>query len=291
MRRVGSGLLVGGLLAVGVVAGCGSEPAVVAGTAPASPYDGPMSVPVDHSDEAGVLARSGAAGRALECTGAPYAGGGADYDSGLATVQDSPTEALRNLLAKDWIGEVPEQGYRVERRDDHRVLLSFDVDARTKVAFVVADDVADWKHHTGWGVEAWAACDPAELPASVTAGYRTEVWTDAAGTRVPVTEVVSWRGPEHCDWQDITFLEIGADPDRGGGEEYLRDTHGELARWTRGRYQAHATLPKDATATGWQRDGRALWRVPDRSAAYLVSVTDPADVERWPASTGPIGCD
>ena len=54
------------------------------------------------------------------------------------------------------------------------------------------------------------------------------------------------------------------------GQQYLRDVDGELARSTRTTYAEQVPLPADATDTGWRRDGRALWLVPDRSAAYLV---------------------
>jgi hypothetical protein len=279
-----------------LLGGCGSDPTVVSGTSPAgiTPYDGPLSLPVDHADDASVLARSGAAGRALECSGKAYDGGGGDYDSGLESAQGSPEAALENYFHEEgWAATwgMPSHGYRIERRDDHRVLFSYDVDGRTRAAVVVADSVEDWKHHTGWGVEGWARCDPAEFPAAFTDGLALAVWTDATGARVPVTTVTSWQGPEHCDWQDITFLEIGSEANGRGKEEYLRDTTGELGRWLDGSYDAHATLPTDATDTGWRHDGRGLWKVPDRSAAYLVDLADPTDVERWPASTEPIGCD
>lgn len=46
-----------------------------------------MSLPADYADKATVLERSGAAGRALECDGMPYSGGGGDYvDGGLESV-------------------------------------------------------------------------------------------------------------------------------------------------------------------------------------------------------------
>lgn len=288
MRRALAGVCV-----VVVAAGCGSAPVVVTGTPAPTPYDGPMTLPVDHDDEASVGARSGSAGRALECTGAPYDGGGADYSGGLETAQHSPEAALTDYFNEEGVvWGMPSHGYRVERRDEGRVLFSWDVDGRTKAAVVVADAVRDWKKHTGWGVQAWALCDPAELPASFTDDLGLAVWTDQSGARVPVTTVTSWAGPAHCDWQDITFLEIGTSPHRfGAAQEYLRDTHGELADSLRGEFDAHASLPKDATDSGWRHDGRALWLVPDRGAAYLLSLDDPTDVERWPASKEPIGCD
>ena len=272
------------------VSGCGSSSTVVEGRPVASPYDGPMSVPIDHSDEAGVLERSGAAGRALECAGSPYDGGGADYDSGLARTQSSPERALANLMAKDPPTYPPHDGYRVERRDGGRVLFSYDVEGRTKVALVAADDVRDWDGRTGWGIEAWAQCDPAELPDGAHGAFTLQVWTDAAGNRVPVTTIRSFRGPAHCDWQDITFVELGPES-ASVREEYLRDPQGELASWETTTFEAGAMLPPGAVDSGYRRDGRALWRVPDRRAAYLVDLDDPTDVERWPASTQPIGCD
>jgi hypothetical protein len=277
-----------------VLAGCGSGPVVVTGEPVAAPYDGPMSMPLDHSEEASVAARSGAAGRALECDGTPYNGGGADYDGGLESAQEDPESALEDLFSREGVSwGMPTKGYRIERRDDHRVLFSYDVAGRTRADFVVADGIEDWKHHTGWGVEAWAQCDPAELPAGFTDDLGIGVWSDATGARVPVTEVLSFQGAEHCDWQDITFLRLGEDPrgvHRDQVEEYLRDTHGELARSLTGSFGAHAELPGDARDTGWQRDGRELWLVPDRSAAYLVSLDDPSDVERWPSSKQQVGC-
>jgi hypothetical protein len=95
-----SALAVGALLLL--LAGCGSGPVVVEGEPGTSPYDGPMSLPIDHADEASIEDRSGAAGRALECAGEPFLGGGADYDSGLASAQGSADTALANLFAEDF---------------------------------------------------------------------------------------------------------------------------------------------------------------------------------------------
>jgi hypothetical protein len=269
---------------------CGSESSsVLAESDPvASPYAGPLHLPLDHSDEAGVLARSGAAGRALECEGQPYDGGSADYDSGLASVKGSAAAAYANWIEEDYAGILPSSGFTLERDDGDRVLLSYDVGGQTKVAVIAFDGIRDWDGHTGWGVESWASCDPAELSPAVTEASWMQVWEDHDGNRVPVTKVFSFAGPEHCDWQDITFLNVGPEEH---GDRYLRDTHGELSDWTSGRYDASTSLPRDAVDTGFRREGRALWLVPKKDAAYLVSLTDQTDVERWPAETTPIGCD
>jgi hypothetical protein len=39
-----------------------------------------------------------------------------------------------------------------------------------------------------------------------------------------------------------------------------------------------------------RRDGRQLWIGPGQEAAYLVSLDDAQDVERWPAAKRPIRC-
>jgi hypothetical protein len=54
-------------------------------------------------------------------------------------------------------------------------------------------------------------------------------------------------------------------------------------------YESRTSLPEGATDTGFRRDGRQLWLAPE-AAAYLVSLQDRADVERWPAARDAIGC-
>jgi hypothetical protein len=163
----------------------------------------------------------------------------------------------------------------------------YDVADRTKVAVVLADGIRDFNGDEGWGVVAWAQCDPAELPAAVTEDLGIGVWEDASGRRLPVRRVHSYQGPEHCSWTDITFLLVGPDYDRA--DWYVRDATGESPDLLRGTFDDDATLLKGATSTGWRRDGRELW-LDVRQAAYLVDVDDPGDVERWPAAKEPIMC-
>lgn len=235
------------------------------------------------------LARDGAAERALECDGDPYLGGGGDYvDGGLESVQGSAEDALENWLDNEaWAYQVPETGYQVKRDEGDRVLLSYDTAGRTKIAFIAADGIRDYNDDEGWGVESWAGCDPAELPTSVTEALGIGVWEDASGRRVPVTKVRSFQGAVHCDWQEITFLELGPE---NQADEYVRDPTGELADFLRTTYDATAAVPDGATDTGLRRDGRQLWLGRGHEAAYLVSLADPHDVERWPAAKQPIGC-
>ena len=110
------------------------------------------------------------------------------------------------------------------------------------------------------------------------------VWTDSSGEQVPESTVTSYQGEKHCDWQDITFMEHGDD-------QYVRDVHGQLKGSLLTTYKGATDLPKDATDTGLRHEGRQLWVVPAKDAAYLVSAKDTDDVERWPAAKQPIGCD
>ncbi|NUP16390.1 MAG: hypothetical protein HOZ81_09860 [Streptomyces sp.] len=281
----------GGLVAVAVavlmatvVVGCGAEEdLVVAGTAPATPYGGPLYVPARNLDEhsaRAVLAGSGAAGRALECDGDIYSGGVSDPWSegdGGAT----PEEGLRAYFDMEQ-PEVPRHGYRVEREKDGRVLYSLDVDGRTKVAVVVAEDRED---RPGWGPESSASCDPAELPESFTASLEMEIWTDADGRRVPTTEISSSAGSAHCDWQEAHFLELGVNQDR---RMFARDPEGVLEpAMLNAGYDGDVPLPDDAHDTGYRLGDWRLWLAGDRSTAY---VRTPDGVEAWPLVSDGMGC-
>ncbi|GCB43608.1 hypothetical protein SNL152K_893 [Streptomyces sp. NL15-2K] len=270
--------------------GCGAEggeedvveDVVVGGTPPATPYSGPLYVPmkaVDEDDERAVLTGSGAAGRALECDGPVHAGGSGE-EWGEGDGGSTPEEGLK--LHFDLEGEIPRSGYRVEREADGRVLYSFDVDGRTKVAVVVAKDR---KNRPDWGPESHAACDPAELPASVTDSWKAEIWTDEDGNRIPTTTVSSYAGPEHCDWQSAHFLYLGRGED---SSQYVRDPKSVFeSEMLTAPYDGDVRMPDDAHDTGYRLDDRELWLTDDRSTAY---VRTPDGVEAWPRTRETVAC-
>ncbi len=262
------------VLAAVLLAGCGSAAADRSPSA-TPPYDGRMG--------------ARAAVDALECRGmTPYKRGAGVYDDGLAKVQGSAEEALENYMRESGLSLlVPSDAYAVEREQDGAVLFSYDVDGRTKVSVFAADGVRDWNRDEGWAVRSWAQCDPSELPPDVTDDLNIGVWEDAAGRRVPVTRVQSFHGAEHCSWTDIEFLLVG--PERTA-DWYVRDTEGDLSELLDATFSDEAVLPADASDTGLRRDGRQLWIAPGRKAAYLVSLADRDDVERWPAAERPIRC-
>jgi hypothetical protein len=262
-------------IAAVLLAGCGGL-VVDRGRSATPPYDGPLD--------------AGAAVAALECDGkTPYQRGEHGYDDGLAKVQASPEAAVDDYMRESGpIFSAPSDGYHVERERDGRLLFSYDVDGRTKVSMFAADGVRDWNGDEGWGVRAWAQCDPSELPPDVTDDLNIGVWEDESGRRVPVTRIQSFQGAEHCSWSEITFLLVGREET---ADWYVRDTSGgDFSGLLRTTFANEATLPEGAIDTGFGRDGRRLWIGPDEEAAYLVSPDDPQDVERWPAAKQPIRC-
>ncbi|MFJ5303091.1 hypothetical protein [Streptomyces sp. NPDC088350] len=274
MRR---GLAAVAALVAATAVGCGSKgggDVVVAGTAPATPYDGPLYVPASGSD------RPGAAGRALECDGKIYESGAADAwsrgDGGR-----TPEGGLRAYFAIEQ-PDVPRTGYRVEREESGRVLFSYDVAGRTKVAVVVAKD---GKNRPGWGPETSASCDPAELPASFTKAHGYEIWTDRDGKRVPTTVLSSSAGAAHCDWRKAHFLRTG---EGEKGRLYARDPDGVLdPGMLTAPYDGDVRMPGTARDTGYRYQDRQLWLTADASKAY---VRTPEGVEAWPLVKDGTGC-
>ncbi|WP_405915331.1 hypothetical protein [Streptomyces sp. NBC_00728] len=267
-------------------AGCGGghrDGLVVKGTPPASPYAGRLDLPFKESPDGGEREAgeaSGAAGRALECDGSIHAGdtgdGWSKRDGG-----STPEEGLKAYF-DIYQPEVPDYGYRTERRAGDRVLFSFDVEGRTKVAVVVAKDQP---RRPGWGLETSASCDPSELPASYTESKGYEIWEDREGRRVPTTKVSSAAGGEHCDWQSAHFLDLGSGRN---SRQYVRDPRGLFGNESlKAEYDGDVRMPAGARDTGYHYRDWHLWLTPDRSTAY-VRTSD--GVEAWPEARSGLGC-
>lgn len=266
------------VLWIGVFAAGCADPVVerpddIRGERVADPYDGPLHLPSVNPVHKDPLVASGAAGMALECSGEVYQGGYGKY-TGVSGRHGSPMAALR-VFRVSW-DMLPERGYRVEREDGERILYSYDVNGRTKIAVIVVKQDARWR------VEAAARCDPAELPDSVTDEMNVGVWTDQNGDRVPVAELSSRQGPAHCHWESVTLL-------ISQGKMYFRDPNGVLRGWKtiERPFDPNAILPLNATDTGYSIDGQRLWLADDKSAAFVVSG---GNVERWPAVPEGFGC-
>jgi hypothetical protein len=248
-----------------LLAGCGSAIEDRASNAP--PFTGALT--------------ARAAVDALECDGETGdVSAGDDYHDGLAEVRPTAAKAFDSYF---FGFSTPRGGYRFERREDHRALVSYDVRDRTKVAVVLADDVRDYKGGKGWGVVAHAQCDPSEFGLEVSDDLDLGVWTDASGRHVPTTRLRSFHGAQHCNDTNTLYLIVG--PSRQTADWYVRDVQGKYRDYVRGRFERVDALPGGAWDTGYHRRGGHLWLAPD--AAYVV--TDDY-VERWPKATGPLLC-
>lgn len=274
------------LVAVAAV-GCGTESGkdtVVGGAAPATPYSGPLYIPGkdwdEEKDDRSELIDTGAAARALECDWEiSTAGGSEPWSKGDGG--QTPEEGLETYFEIEQ-PDVPKDGYRVERKEGGRVLYSYDVDGRTKVAVIVAKDR---KNRPGWGPETSASCDPAEFPASFTDSKEYEVWTDRNGRRVPLTVISSSVGAAHCDWQEAHFLATGEYRDR---VLYARDPKGVLGDdMLKTPYDGDVPLPADAEDTGYRLRDWRLWLTDDKETAY---VRTPDGVEAWPRVKDGMAC-
>jgi hypothetical protein len=256
---------------------------VITGTPPATPYAGRLDLPFKESADGSpreAEESSGAAGRALECDHGIYEGNGGDGWS-KGDGGSTPEEGL-NAYFDIYQPELPDHGYRVERKEGDRVLFSYDVAGRTKVAVVVAKDQP---HRPGWGPETSASCDPAELPASFTDSKSYEIWLDRDGNRVPTSVVSSYAGAAHCDWESVHFLGLG----RGEkSRQYVRDPRGVLGTEPlTAPYDGDVRMPADARDTGYRFDDWELWLAADRATAYIRTADG---VEAWPASKEGVGC-
>jgi hypothetical protein len=263
------------LLAVSVLAACGEQGATT-GAPSESGYDGPLHVARSDATHP----RAGAAGNVVECEafGSGGSSGVEEYAEGATA--DSAEQALRVASSEGGFGGVQE-GLLVAKEEDDRVLYVVEVGDRVKQAVIVRNGPAtEGAGGPGWYVESWAHCDYSELPRSFTDSIGLQVWTGADGHPVPTTRIESWIGPEHCDWQSMTFLHLGK-------AEYVRNPQPDLADFFAEPYREHAELPGDAVDTGWERDGDHLWLSPDKRRAY---VGKQQDVEVWPRTTEHLGC-
>jgi len=277
----GRAVMVG--LAAVLLVGCGQS--VVVDAAPGSPpYEGPLHVEVTAAPGDENADRSGAAGQVVDCD-APLTGSSESEPYQAGPVSSSPAGALRREL-RGYPTRGVTSGLREARREPDRVLYVYEVDRRVKQALIVHHGAA-LEGGSGWYVESWARCDWAELPPVLAEGLGLQVWTDAAGRRVPTSRVVSSAGPEHCGWQDMTFLEL-ATGDLESGQTYVE--HPDPAYYPdyfTVAYAASADLPATALDTGYERDGQHLWVARDQSRAYVGTR---GSVSVWPRTVQPLGC-
>jgi hypothetical protein len=278
MERAASRVAV--LSLVAALVGCGDDSGAAVDLPRAEQqYDGPLYV---------ATGPYGAAGDVLGCRHRPAAGGferGEVYAGGATS--DSVPEALQTARSEGMFLELPDLDLEVARTEDDRVLLTYTSDDAVRAALIFRDGPAsEGAGGDGWYRESWARCDLSEFPEHVAESFfGYQVWTGPDGQPALTSDVVSFPGAEHCDWQTITFLALGEG--RRDERMYVQDPLPELVDFMQGTYVADMALPGDAVATGYSRDGRHLWLSPDETFAY---VGKPGSVEAWPRAKPGFGC-
>ncbi len=272
MKRITLALLL--VVVAGLLGGCGDDADGLDLPRADQQYDGPLHL-------AG--GRFGAAGRVVECDHGPTAGGsesGGVYAEGATS--DTVEQALETARSEGMFLEMPEVELEVAKSEDDRVLLTYSSDGAVKAALIFHDGPAtEGAGGDGWYRESWARCDFSEFPDDVAQTYfGYEIWTGPDGVPALTTDIVSYPGPEHCDWQSMTFLTLD---DR---RTYVRHPLAEVRRFVDGEFVASMKLPAEAVDTGYRRDDNRLWLSPSGDRAY---VGQPGDVEAWPRSH--TGCD
>jgi hypothetical protein len=240
---------------------------LVVGTAETA-YDGPLVV----RD-----ARFGAAGEVVECRH-EVSGGRAEEQANLNETFDSPAEALANEIGMV-LGSWPRGGYRIAAERPKRVLLTWAHGDRDVLAVITTFGRGNLDK-TGWYVESWARCDPADFPDATALEMGYEVWSERNG-RVSTKRISSSAGPAHCDWQESTILHVGR-------ATYWRNAPADLGEYFTVPYAEGMELPADAQPTPYSRQGRRLWLSPDQTVAYVG--TSRGGVERWVRPTRPLLC-
>ena len=146
--------------------------------------------------------------------------GGAEPDEPFAegATSDSVEGALETAYSEGLFISLPDVDLAAAKVEGDRVLLTFAPASRPVVALVFRDGPAtEGAGGPGWYLESWARCDFADFPEQVAADFGYLLWRDAAGEPVPVRQVSSGPGAEHCGYDVMTFLYL-----RGGRDVYVR---------------------------------------------------------------------
>jgi hypothetical protein len=113
------------------------------------------------------------------------------------------------------------------------------------------------------------------------------------GRKVSAFELTTIAGPDHCGWQEATFLTIGWPIPRvtqtiADARQFVRDPRGVISVALRDRLSTAASVPADARATGYRHGPIEVYVSPTVDDAIFI--VGPAGAERWPRNDPPIGC-
>jgi hypothetical protein len=217
----------------------------------------------------------------LECDGAMSSLGQEVPDEiGPFDPAPTPQRALESLLEVGMYAWLPATGFDMHvvgrwARYDYRI------EGDLKAVVVSTNHFPEVPDELGWEIVGLRACDPSEFEPAHGLTDETTLWLDADGSLVRADRIFTRLGPEHCGWQDVTFLHFEE-------EQYLRDVEGVLDGKTTRPFQVFAALPADAVDTGLHTDELHLFTVPDGSVVYVRSKD--GTIERWGRVTDDIGC-
>ncbi len=106
------------------------------------------------------------------------------------------------------------------------------------------------------------------------------------------------KGPEHCGWENVTFLTIRTPfgtlaPSDTGRIQFIKDPLGILS-WVgerfKGEFEAAAELPADAEFSGYVNRGVELW-VSETLFDKGIFMVKGDQVEKWPRVEPELGCE
>jgi hypothetical protein len=263
-----------------MMTGCaGDRVGVTKGEPATQSYSGPLYL----TREAAEHPAAGAAGDVVDCD-AWGSGGFSDIEIYAEGATANTAEQALDVAASEGALAGTREGLLVSKQESDRVLYVLEMGGRVKQAVIVHDGPAtDGAGGPGWYVESWAVCDLAELPGSFTDEIGLHVWTDLTGQVAPTSSIDSWTGPEHCNWQSMTFLQLG----EADNAVYVRNPQRGLGDFFAEPYESHAELPASAIDTGFEREGEHLWLSADKQRAYVGTTKD---VEVWPRTIQSLRC-
>lgn len=211
----------------------------------------------------------------LDCDGPPSAMGGIG-PFGVVTLGDTPAAALASWL-EDPVFVVPVNNWAPYGATGDRTVFVYRGADRIKVAAVFSAE----RTEVGEGIFTLVelrACEESEFGPDAVFANDDRVWANEAGAILR-----EQAGPAHCDWQDARFLFI---TEGAQSRQYIGDPLGVMPAGTLEEpYDGDATLPADATASGYRNGDLELWFVPDGRAVFVVGSDR---VELWPSSD--VGC-
>jgi len=116
------------------------------------------------------------------------------------------------------------------------------------------------------------------------------------GRAVTTEQIESYQGDDHCDWEEVTFLQVMWPPQQAASHtdsrQFVRDPEGRLGvPALKAGYQDEGKLPADAAASGFVNGGTELWFAASDQDTRAYLVADDGRVEVWPRATETFGCD